>query len=172
MVQKKGQYKSVNEKSVEAVELTQEFIRVAFEIMTKVFNCCKTYEMHKLLHQLHFINNLFKCFAEHCSGTPYPDNIIKNRKVYYPKLIDSYQNDCRALLHDIVAFGHRVEGYVSQCRIVCELHMYIRICKTVVCFLKNVKATNPAFFTTPPSYVRQNFKGKSGTFFKYLNSGI
>ena len=155
VIQKKEKYKTVSEKADEAVELTQQNIRLAFDIMTKIFNLSNTNRLNKFLSELHFINNLCKCFAQHCPGTDYPANIINNRQVYYPKLVDSYQHDCRALLHDLMSFGHRVEPYLSDCQKVCELHIYIRFAKTVKCFLGLVKRNNPEFFSRLPSYVRQ-----------------
>ena len=147
---------TVEEKAALATEYTKKFENTAMLLIVKIYCTYDVAMMTRFLNALHFINNFFRKFAqEYFPNVIYPQNIIKKRSIYYPRLLDMYQHDCHALLSDIMGFGKRVKMYLRSCKNAVKLNKYIHMAHTVTFYLEHVKRNNPAFWDKQPQHVRK-----------------
>lgn len=160
---------SIARKQVRALMNTQDYIDLAFDIMTNVYNTVDVMMMKHFLDSLHFIHDVFKDFCKEFHDIEYPNGIRTNRVNYYPRLIDMYQRDCHALIHDLLVFGKKMKSFVKFSTDVKALNVYIRLSSTVLYYLQIVKKRNPPFFDKPPAYVRRAYVGRRRWWFYHYS---
>ena len=146
---------TVETKQTRAFLYTQRYLKFCTVIVSRIYRTYDVMMMQDFLESLHFINYLLKSYQNEYFQLTYPNSIRSLRRTYYPRLLDSFQHDCHALLCDIVEFGRKITKVLSWCENVPALNTYIRLSSTILHYFWLVKSRCPAFYDKPPRYVRR-----------------
>jgi len=152
----KKRKEGIQEKQQRAVQYAQEVTCTSFQILKNIFSSYDVMMMEDLLQGLHFIYEILKDYCQKYPNLWYPNTVRNQRRKYYPRLILSYQCECKALLGDILMFSKHVEHYFADTLNVASLNQAKRFFHAVQFYLEQI-VKNPCFQRKQPHYVPKTF---------------
>ena len=148
--------RTVEEKRSLALKNSEDIAAAIEPLISRVNRTHKLDMTRIFLQNLRFINDWFKGFNEEYSGKMWvQENIKYHRHSYYPRFLETYQQDSRALLADIRDFVGTVKPYLSSCRNVVALNKYIRWTHTIAFYFHYMRKKHPEFHEKPPQNIKQ-----------------